>query len=332
MNSYIFPLNNYDTGVDLIIEHMRNLSIMDGYSNNNIPVKGEIEIQNFSDGEMAPVFKHSVRGCRVYLYGSLESSDNIIKMNLAIDAAKRASAAEVCCVIPYLGYMRQDRKGDSRTTIGSKVIINMLEASGCDRFIVVDLHAEQIEGFFSVPVDNVKTQNLFEPVIKSYIQDNPHFLISLNSPDSGGTKRVDKYWRSLAANNENITTSFFNKYRDKPNSIGKMILVGDVKDRVVFIIDDMIDTAGTLSKAAQQLIDNGAKAVIAIATHPVLSGKAFENLANSCLNLVFISNTIDKPLRLIDKIVVMNIEGEIAKFIIANQEGISPNVVANSSK
>jgi ribose-phosphate pyrophosphokinase len=329
MKSYIFTISNDNKSIELILENLHNLCVMDGYSNNNIPIKGEIEIQKFSDGEMAPLFKHSIRGCRVYLYGSLDSPESILTMNLAVDAAKRASASEVCCVIPYLGYMRQDRKGDSRTTIGSKVIINMLENSGCDRFIVVDLHAEQIEGFFSVPVDNVKTQNLFETIIKKYIDNNPNTLISLNSPDAGGTKRVDKYWRSLAKNNDKISTSFFNKYRDKPNSIGKMILVGDVKDRTVFIIDDMIDTGGTLSQAAQQLMDNGAKGVISIATHPVLSGNAHNTLNESCISLIILSNTIQKSVNTIvsDKILFIRIENEIAKFIIANQEGISPSEI-----
>lgn len=321
MQPYIFNIGPESEALTNNISTLINNNLKYDKPNEFLNVVGSVTVQQFSDGEMLPTFDHSIRNSNIYLVSSLNTSDDIVRLSLAIDAAKRSAANKITCVIPYMGYMRQDRRGEQRTTIGAKTIIKMLEAVGCDHFICVDLHAEQIEGFFNVQVDNIRTHKEFSGLIKEYINNNPNESICLNAPDSGGSKRVDRFWKELDL--PNVSTAFINKKRDKPNSVGMMELVGDVKDKTVFIIDDMIDTAGTLCKAADMLIQNGAKKVMAIATHAVLSGKAYENIANSQLSEVIVSNTINRKASL--KIKIVDVTSVISKYIYADIMNDSPS-------
>ena len=326
MNSYIFTIDDRNDFLRKIaLNYLQNSRIKTG---SNILLNiGELVIDKFSDGEYSPNFQHSIRGSKVYLVGSTDTPDNIVKMFLTIDAARRASAKEVIAVIPSLGYSRQDRKDGKRGTVGAKTMANLLVASGANRIITMDLHAEQIEGFYDIPVDHIVGQRLFENWITERFENNDFTDLVLCSPDAGGVKRVDKYWRRLGEK-YNVTNAYISKFRSKPNSIDRMELNGSVENKDVIIIDDMIDTAGTLCKAALLLKEKGAKRVFAIATHGVLSGKAIENLNNSVIEKIIISNTIntvnDKA-NVCDKITVLDTAEQFAKFILANDIDASPS-------
>jgi ribose-phosphate pyrophosphokinase len=270
----------------------------------------------FSDGEMSPSFDESVRGCDVFLIQStFPSSDNLMELLLMIDAARRASAHYVTAVIPYFGYSRQDRKDRPRVGIGAKLIGNLLTAAGADRLMTIDLHAGQIQGFMDFPVDHLEGNAIFVPYLKSLHLENIIFA----SPDVGGVVRT----RNMA--------KFFNaemvicdKHRKRANEIASMQLIGDVKGADVVLVDDLIDTGGTLCKAAQLIMDKGANSVRAVVTHPVLSGKAYENISNSVLAELLVTDTI--PLKqTCDKIKVLTVAELFAKAIgrIRDHESIS---------
>lgn len=258
---------------------------------------GKINFQDFSDGEFEPVLDQSVRGGRVFLIGStFPPADNLLELLLMIDAAKRASAKSITVVLPYYGLARQDRKDQPRAPIGAKLVANLLTAAGATRIMTMDLHADQIQGFFEIPVDHLYASTLFIDHILSLNLEN----LTIASPDMGGAKRAKNYAGHLGAE---VVIAY--KERKKANVVEEMFLIGDVKDRNVVLIDDMIDTAGTLCKAADILIANGAKSVRAMATHGVLSGKAYENIENSKLSEVIVTDTIPIKTELSSKIKVL---------------------------
>jgi ribose-phosphate pyrophosphokinase len=248
---------------------------------------GQVNIQRVSDGEICPVFLESVRGDYVFLVQSTFSpTDNLMELLLMIDAARRASAYKVIAVIPYYGYARQDRKDRPRVAIGSKLIANMLVAAGADRVITMDLHAPQIQGYFDIPVDHLDSHAVFIPYLENLKLENLTFA----APDVGATNRI----REIASY-FNAEMVICDKHRKRANEIASMVVIGDVTGRDVVIIDDICDTGGTLAKSAGMLKDKGARSVRALITHPVLSGKAYENIENSVLEELVVCNTI--PLR-----------------------------------
>lgn len=259
---------------------------------------GRINIQKFSDGEIQPVFQESIRGDVVFLIQSTFSpSDNLMELLLMIDAARRASAYKVIAVIPYYGYARQDRKDKPRVAIGSKLIANMLTAAGADRVITMDLHAPQIQGYFDIPVDHLDSSVIFIPYIEQLKLENLTFA----APDVGSANRI----REIASY-FNAEMVICDKHRKRANEIASMVVIGDVTDKNVVLIDDICDTGGTLAKSAGLLLEKGARSVRAMCTHPVLSGKAYENIANSVLEELVVCDTI--PLKQqIDKIKVLSV-------------------------
>jgi ribose-phosphate pyrophosphokinase len=259
---------------------------------------GRINIQKFSDGEIQPVFQESIRGDVVFLIQSTFSpSDNLMELLLMIDAARRASAYKVIAVIPYYGYARQDRKDKPRVAIGSKLIANMLTAAGADRVVTMDLHAPQIQGYFDIPVDHLDSSVIFIPYIEQLKLENLTFA----APDVGSANRI----REIASY-FNAEMVICDKHRKRANEIASMVVIGDVTDRNVVLIDDICDTGGTLAKSAGLLIEKGATSVRAMCTHPVLSGKAYENISNSVLEELVVCDTI--PLKQqIDKIKVLSV-------------------------
>ena len=277
---------------------------------------GAVTTLKFSDGEMSPSFDESVRGCDVFIIQStFPSADNLMELLLMIDAARRASAHYVTAVIPYFGYSRQDRKDRPRVGIGAKLIGNLLTAAGADRLMTIDLHAGQIQGFMDFPVDHLEGNAIFVPYLKSLNLENILFA----SPDVGGVVRT----RNMA--------KFFNaemvicdKHRKRANEIASMQLIGDVKGADVILVDDLIDTGGTLCKAAQLIMDKGANSVRAVVTHPVLSGKAYENISNSVLTELLVTDTIPQK-QTCDKIKVLSVAELFAKAIgrIRDHESIS---------
>jgi ribose-phosphate pyrophosphokinase len=245
---------------------------------------GKMSFLEFSDGEFQPCIEQSVRGARVFLIGStFPSADNLLEMLLMCDAAKRASADKITAVIPYFGYARQDRKDKPRVPIGAKLVANLLTAAGATRIMTMDLHADQIQGFFEIPVDHLYSSAIFVEHIKSLKLEN----IVIASPDMGGAKRAKSYANYLEAE---VVICY--KERKKANMIDDMTLIGDVKNKNVILVDDMIDTAGTITKAADLMIEKGAISVRAISTHGVLSGNAYEKINNSKLQELIITDTI----------------------------------------
>jgi len=243
-------------------------------------------IIEFSDGEFEPSFDETVRGADVFLIQSTTPpSDNLMELLLMIDAAKRASAANIIAVMPYFGYARQDKKGKPRVPIGAKLVSNLLTAAGVDRIMTMDLHADQIQGFFEVPVDHLYASELFIEDITSL--NLPNLIIA--SPDMGGSKRANAYAKIL---NSGVVICY--KERKQANVIGEMKVLGDVSGKDVVIIDDMVDTGGTLTKAADLMIESGATSVRAYCTHGILSGTAYERLDNSNIAELVITNTIPK--------------------------------------
>lgn len=259
---------------------------------------GKVGMQPFSDGEYVLWFEESVRGSRVFLIQStMPSAENLFELLQMIDAAKRASARHITAVIPYFGYARQDRKDKPRVPITSKLVAKLLEAAGATRVMTMDLHADQIQGFFEVPVDHLFSSSVFIPDIQAKNLDN----LTIATPDVGGSKRASAYGNQLDAE---VVICY--KQRKKANIVDKMTVIGDVKDRNVILVDDMIDTAGTLTKAADMLMQEGAKSVSAYCTHGVLSGDAIARIEASALQELVITNTI--PLkRTSDKIRVLSV-------------------------
>jgi ribose-phosphate pyrophosphokinase len=248
---------------------------------------GKVNIQKFSDGEICPIFLESVRGDYVFLIQSTFSpAENFMELLLMIDAARRASAYKVVAVIPYYGYARQDRKDKPRVAIGSKLVANMLVAAGADRVITMDLHAPQIQGYFDIPVDHLDSHAVFIPYIENLRLENLTFA----APDVGATNRI----REIASY-FNAEMVICDKHRKRANEIASMVVIGDVTGKDIVLIDDICDTGGTLAKSAGLLKEKGARSVRALITHPVLSGKAYENIENSVLEELVVCDTI--PLR-----------------------------------
>jgi ribose-phosphate pyrophosphokinase len=277
---------------------------------------GAVNYQQFSDGEMSPFIGESVRGHDVFIIQStFAPSDNLMELLLMVDAAKRASAHNVNVVIPYFGYARQDRKDKPRVAIAAKMIANLLSAAGASRIMACDLHADQIQGFFDIPVDHLDGSYIFVPYLKSLnLKD-----IMFATPDVGGIKRARNFAKFFGAE-----LAVCDKYRKEANKIESMRLIGEVTGKDVILVDDLVDTAGTICKAAGLLKENGAKSVRAVCTHAVLSGKAYENIESSVLEELVVTDTI--PLtKDSKKIKVLTVSDLFAKAIrkIHDNESIS---------
>jgi ribose-phosphate pyrophosphokinase len=245
---------------------------------------GKSSVTEFSDGEFQPCYDESVRGCMVFIVQSTNPpADNLFELLLMIDAAKRASAYKVIAVIPYYGFARQDRKDRPRVSIGSKLSADLLSAAGVDRIITMDLHADQIQGFFNVPVDHLFGSAIFAPYIEKLKLQN----LTVSAPDMGGSKRANAYARHLQSE---MVLCY--KLRKKPNVVEEMSIIGEVEGRNVVIIDDMVDTAGTLVLAAQMMKDRGATSIRAFATHPVLSGNSVERIDDSPIEELVVTDSM----------------------------------------
>ena len=285
---------------------------------------GASDVLTFSDGEFQPSFNESVRGATVFIIQSTPPpTDNLFELLLMIDAAKRASAYRVIAVMPYLGWARQDRKDKPRVSIGAKLVANMLHAAGCDRVMTCDLHADQIQGFFDFPVDHIYASAVFLPYIKSLNIQN----LAIAAPDMGGAKRANAYARYLEC-----PVIICHKSREKANVVASITAIGEVAGKNIIIVDDMVDTAGTLAKAANVLKDMGAVSVRACATHPVFSGPAYEKIANSALEEIIVSDTIplsSDPAKDKSKITVLTMTKMFADIIrkVYNYEEISSSFI-----
>ena len=245
---------------------------------------GTCNVTVFSDGEFQPSFEENLRGRDVFLIQStFPPTENLMELLMMVDAAKRASARRIIAVIPYFGFARQDRKDRPRISIAAKLVANLLQVAGVTRVITMDIHADQIQGFFDIPVDNLYASKIFVPYINSLNLKDP----IMASPDAGGTRRASSYAKMLGT-----VFCICHKQRSKPNEIEKMLLIGDVQDRDVILIDDIIDTAGTITRAGQLLKDNGARSVRAFATHAIFSGAAMEKIDNSVFDEVVVTDTI----------------------------------------
>ncbi len=283
---------------------------------------GASEVTQFSDGEFVPSFTDSVRGATVFVVQStFPPTENLMELLLTIDAAKRASADKVIAVMPYFGWARQDRKDKPRVSIGAKLVANLLTAAGVDRIMTCDLHADQIQGFFDLPVDHVYASKVFIPYLRSLNIEN----LAIAAPDMGGAKRANAYAKELAC-----PVIICHKSRERANVVASITAIGDVVGKNIVIVDDLIDTAGTLVKAAEVLMDKGAASVRACATHPVLSGPAYDRINNSCLSEVFVTDTI--PLAKdadTSKIKVVSMTGTFAAIIrkVYNYEPISTEFI-----
>ena len=283
---------------------------------------GELKISKFKDGEFQPQFLDSVRGATVYLLQStMPPADNIMELLLCIDAAKRASADKVIAVIPYFGWARQDRKDRPRVAIGAKLAANLLRAAGADRVMTCDLHADQIQGFFDIPVDHVYASKVFIPYIRSRQFDD----LSIAAPDMGGAKRANAYAKELGS-----SVIICHKTRAKANEVESITAIGEIEGKNIIIVDDMIDTAGTLCKAAEVLMGKGARSVRACATHGLLSENAVERIHNSALAEVIITDTIPHPELAGDpKITIVSMTEVFASIInkVYNYESISNDFI-----
>ena len=301
-----------------MISHGKDIKVFSGNSNPKLAEEicklmgtklGEAEVGTFSDGEIFVSLYETVRGSDVFVVQSTCTpvNNNLMELLIMIDALRRASAGRITAVIPYFGYARQDRKAKSRDPISAKLVANLLMAAGVDRIMTMDLHADQIQGFFDVPVDALYASGIFVPYIKSLnIED-----LSIAAPDMGGAKRANTYAKHLSA-----PIIISHKERAKANVVGKMTAIGDVKGRNVIIVDDMIDTAGTICMAADMLMEKGAKSVRAAITHPILSGQAYEKINASALQEVIVTDTIP-----------LNPEKDLSKFKVMTVADIFANVI-----
>ena len=281
---------------------------------------GDVNVMEFSDGEFQPSFEETVRGQDVFIVQStMAPTDNLFELLLMIDAAKRASARKIIAVIPYFGFARQDRKDKPRVAIGAKLVANMLMAAGVDRIMTMDLHADQIQGFFEVPVDHLYASTIFFPEIEKLYTGN----LIMAAPDAGGTKRANSYAKRL-----NTGLAVCHKQRKKANEIAEMTVIGEVEGKDVVLIDDMCDTAGTLTKAADLFMEKGAKSVRAFCTHALLSGPAIERINNSKLTELYVTDTI--PLKQsCEKVRVLSVSHLFADVIrrMINNQSISSHFI-----
>jgi ribose-phosphate pyrophosphokinase len=279
---------------------------------------GKVDYKHFSDGEMSPYLSESVRGHDVFIVQStFPPADNFMELMLMIDAAKRASAQNVNVIIPYFGYARQDRKDKPRVAIAAKLIANLISAAGADRIMTCDLHADQIQGFFDIPLDHLDGNYVFVPYLKALNLKNIMFA----SPDVGGIKRARSFAKFFDAE-----LAVCDKYRKEANKIESMRLIGEVEGKDVILVDDLVDTAGTICKAAALLKEKGANSVRAVCTHPVMSGAAYDNIQNSVLEEIAVTDTIPlKPGKNISKVRVLSMSDLFAKAIrkIHDNESIS---------
>jgi ribose-phosphate pyrophosphokinase len=258
---------------------------------------GKNTVTEFSDGEFQPSFEENIRGHDVFIIQStFAPTDNLFELLMMVESARRASARNIVAVIPYFGFARQDRKDKPRVSIAAKLVANLLAAAGVNRVITIDLHADQIQGFFDVPVDHLYASSIFIPYLREL--DLPN--LTMASPDTGGTRRAATYAKIMS-------TDFVicYKQRAKPNEVSKMALVGDVEGRDIVLVDDIIDTAGSMTKAAQLMVDNGATSVRAFCTHPVFSGEAYDRIENSPFSEIVVADTIPMK-RKSDKITVLS--------------------------
>jgi len=283
---------------------------------------GKVTPQRFSDGEIAVSIEETVRGKDVVIVQStMPPADNILELLLMVDAAKRASAKRIVAVIPYFGYARQDRKDKPRVAIGAKLVANLLTAAGVDRVITMDLHADQIQGFFEVPVDHLFASTIFLPYLETIRTDN----LVIATPDTGGTKRANAYAKHLQ-----VDLAICYKQRKVANQVESMTVIGDVVGKDIVLIDDMCDTAGTLTKAAEMMINEGARTVRAVCTHAVMSGPAYERIADSMLTEIIVTNSIPlKEGKPVDKIKVLDIAPLFANVLrcLVNNESISTQFI-----
>ena len=281
---------------------------------------GKIITSTYSDGEFQPSYEESIRGTRIFIIGSTNpSSENLMEMLLMLDAAKRASARHITAVIPYFGWARQDRKDKPRVPIAAKMIAKILESAGATRIITMDLHADQIQGFFEIPVDHLYASTIFLPYLQSLQLDN----LTIASPDMGGSKRAYAYAKAMESD---VVICY--KQRAKANIISHMELIGNVDGKNVVLVDDMVDTAGTLTKAADLMIERGALSVRAICTHPILSGNAYDNIRKSQLKELIVTDSI--PLiNSSSKIKVLSCADLFADVMkkVHNNESISSNFI-----
>lgn len=248
---------------------------------------GNVIFNDFADGEFQPSFEENIRGSHVFIVQStFPPADNLMELLMMVDAAKRASAKQIIAVIPYYGYARQDRKDKPRVSIAAKLSADLLSTAGVTRIITMDLHADQIQGFFNMPVDHLYASSIFIPTLTELNLPN----LTMASPDTGGTRRAAAYAKAL---HRDFVICY--KQRARPNEIAKMALIGDVVGRDIVLVDDIIDTAGTITKAAQLMVDNGANSVRAFATHAVFSGPAYDRINDSVFDEVYVTDSI--PLR-----------------------------------
>lgn len=295
---------------------------MNGFLKDEKVHLGSSEVTMFSDGEFQPAYTESVRGATVFIIQStFPPTDNLMELLLSIDAAKRASADKVIAVMPYFGWARQDRKDRPRVAIGAKLVANMLRAAGADRVMTCDLHADQIQGFFDIPVDHIYASKVFIPYILNRNFEN----LAIAAPDMGGAKRANSYAKALQT-----PVIICHKTRERANVVGSITAIGDVEGKNVIIVDDMIDTAGTLCMAAKVLKDKGAQSVRACATHGLLSGSAISRIHDSQLEEVFITDSIPHPELANDpKIRIVSMTEVFAKIIhkVYNYESISSDFI-----
>ncbi len=281
---------------------------------------GRTLVQHFADGEFATSYEETVRGANAFIIQStFQPSDNLLELLMMIDAAKRASAYKIIAVMPYFGFARQDRKDRPRGSIGAKLVADLLTTAGVSRVITMDLHADQIQGFFNLPVDHLYASSIFVPYLRSQNIEN----LTIAAPDMGGSKRANAYSQYL-----NAPMVIGHKHRAKANVVDELRIIGDVKDRNVVIIDDMIDTAGTITKAAQVIMDQGASSVRVMATHPILSGPAYERLMDSPICEVITTDSI--PLKQeCSKITVLSVADLFANTIksVYQERSISSNFI-----
>ena len=282
---------------------------------------GQLNTTRFADGEFAVSFEESIRGCHVFLvHSTFPNSDNLMELLLMIDAAKRASAKSIVAVIPYFGWARQDRKDKPRVSIGAKLVADLLMVAGIDRLITMDLHADQIQGFFDIPVDHLYASAIFAPYIQSLNLEN----LVIATPDVGGSKRANSYSKYLG-----VPLVLCNKTRERANVVSSIQIIGDVKGKNVIMLDDMVDTAGTITKAADVMKEAGALSVRAIASHAVMSGPACERIMNSKLEEMVFTDSIPFDISRCPKVKQLSIARLFAETItrVMNNESISDQYI-----